>query len=84
MKATFTVRGIKVRSQSQRRYIVVQAYVPPEGFAEKFEPGVIKPRATIAKRSDSRQTAIQQAQRLAVGGGWTAHIIDTVTGEEIR
>ncbi len=86
--STFTIRGQKVRTQSQRRYIVVACrpdhfegrrwtgseYVPYTFLA--FSPEILK-------RSDSLATASAASRKYGfVPGGWNV-VIDTVTGEEV-
>jgi hypothetical protein len=76
---TFTVRGHRIRSQSNRRFIVVQIYQavspsPPYGKVEK---------AQIYKRSDSIQTCRAHIQRYGFWAGSYMVIVDTTTGEEV-
>ena len=89
MSSTFTVRGQKVRSQSNRRFIVVA--VRPEAITN--ENGTYVAFARIVKRSDNVDTARTSARR------WTADhraaarrygsaddfavVVDSTTGQEI-
>ena len=76
---TFTVRGHRVRSQSTRRFIVVQMYqaVSPHSPYEKVE------KAHIYKRSDSVATCRAHIQRYGFRAGSYMVIVDTSTGEEV-
>lgn len=89
---TFTVRGHKVRSASQRRYIVVivqprdrEAFVQERRNGEWVtEPITVPAGARVHKRSNSVATAHQHASRYGFPtGGNFAVVIDTVTGEEV-
>jgi hypothetical protein len=92
MSATFTVRGHKIRTASQRRYIV--AIVQPrertvtvaQWNGEAMVPAqvVVPAGARIHKRSDSIATARQHAQRYGYQtGGSFAVVVDTATGSEV-
>ncbi len=88
--STFTIRGQKVRTQSQRRYVVVACR--PADFPGKrwdYINGDYVPYAftafkpEILKRSDSLATAVAAQHKYGhLAGGWVA-VIDTVTGEEV-
>jgi len=88
----FTVRGVKVRTASQRRFVVVAcrpADVPEMRQTGRVVDGEIEYAPTghtlrayteIVKRSDSVATA-RKACRY-VTGGWCV-VVDTVTGLEV-
>lgn len=78
--ATFTVRGHKVRSASQRRYIVVA--VRPEPYVSEHS-GTHATFTRIIKRSDNLATANKAVEKYGCLFGAFAVIIDSVTGEEI-
>ena len=92
MTATFTVRNFKIRSASQRRYVVVivqprdRTFVTQrwtgDGFAD--ETVVVPAGARVHKRSDSIATARAHAARYGfpTGGGY-AVVVDTATGAEV-
>lgn len=67
MRGTFTIKGRKFRSASERRYVVVR---------------LLEGRVAIYKRSDSLATARGHVARF-VGEGMLTHIVDTTTGEEV-
>lgn len=78
MSRTFTVRGIKVRSSSQRRFVMIQHFrkTTPPGEEQRWG-------AEIVKRSDSVATLRSFAQRQGFWAGRTFHIFDSTTGEEV-
>lgn len=94
---TITVRGFKVRSASQRRYIVI--VVRPEGYdfhtqryapeTGSFEPQTIriKAGAFVCKRSDSIETARKHARDHNDYGVSRARsfavVVDSTTGQEV-
>lgn len=78
MNSTFTVRGHRVRSRSNRRFILVQVYPAVTPIGEEKRTGV-----DIFKRSDSVATLKREIQRQGFWAGRTWHIIDTLTGEEL-
>lgn len=92
---TITVRGHRIRSASQRRFIVVAVRpeditIRPEDEAARIfgrEPGTYVAFARIEKRSDSAATAHAHKARFerARAGGIGVHfvVVDTVTGEEV-
>ncbi len=81
MTNTLTVRGMKVRSRSNRRYVVVfvrtEPYTDREGFT-------YQPKIEIERRSDNIETLRKHVSRSG-RGGHTFHrvIVDTTTGEEV-
>ena len=95
--STFTIRGQQLRSQSNRRFIVV-ACRPADFEGRRWDGGARRAdggsgdyvpatyrafKPEILKRSDSLETAKTAARRYGfVPGGWNV-VIDTMTGEEI-
>lgn len=75
---TLNVNGIKVRSASQRRFVLIQHFkkATPPGEEQRWG-------AEIAKRSDSVATLRREIQRQGFWAGRTWHIFDQVTGEEV-
>src|SRR5262245_55650897 len=90
MSKTLTIRGQKVRSASQRRFIVVRCRpADVEGRrwdyrVQDYVPETFKAfRPEIMRRSDDAQVALRHARQLGhPTGGWTV-VIDTVSGEEL-
>jgi len=79
---TFTVRGHKVRSQSQRRYIVVAVRPEPVPTANGYYVAF----ARIERRSDNLATARKAARHYdfnLAGNGSFAVVVDSATGEEV-
>lgn len=90
MTKTFSIRGQKIRSASQRRYIVV-ACRPADFVGQRWDyrveahvPETYKAfTAHIVRRSDSLQVARAAARKVGfVAGGWIV-IVDQTTGEEV-
>jgi hypothetical protein len=82
MKGTFNIRGAKVRTASQRRYVVV--IVRPEAVNDPAFAEPLAPFTAIYKRSDRLLTVrdyVRQYGRPATGA--FIAIVDTVTGEEV-
>lgn len=90
---TFTVRGHKVRSQSQRRFIVFAVRpepitIRPEDEAARIfgrTPGTYPAFVETVRRSDSiaRAERIRQSQVGKWGVGTAVVIVDSTTGEEV-
>lgn len=82
MTKTFNIRGQKVRSASQRRYIVV--VVRPTAVTVAATGETYVPFARVHKRSDSVETARREANRYGrPGPGCSVVVVDTATGEEV-
>lgn len=89
---TLQVRGHKVRTATQRRYVVVVVAPRDRTFQTKqFADGqfvdatvTVPANARIHKRSDSIETARKLARNYGVySTGEFAVVVDTITGEEI-
>lgn len=90
MQSTFTVRGVKVRTASQRRFVVVACR--PEDFLGRrwngAENGYVPAAFTafapvIVRRSDSFETARAAAAKYGFVPGGFVTVVDTTTGEEV-
>jgi hypothetical protein len=87
--ATFTIRGQKLRSQSNRRYLVV-ACRPDDFTWQRFDNATqtyVSETLTAfgpetIRRSDSLDTAKTAARRYGFVPGGYVTVIDTVTGAE--
>lgn len=82
MTSTITVRGRKIRSRSNRRYIAV-AIRPEDVPAPGWESGVYAAFATIIRRSDSIGPVRKAASDYGFHHGAYAVVVDTTTGEEV-
>lgn len=89
MAKTFTVRGVKVRTSSQRRYVVVAARAADSVVSrwdyrvEGYVDEAVKAFTEIVRRSDSIDAARAAVRKYGrVSGGFVV-IVDTVTGEEV-
>lgn len=79
---SFTIRGMKIRSRTPRRFLVVA--VRPEPVTT--EGGTYLAFATIEKRTDSITTArtfVRWMCNRGRGIGVAVVVIDTTTGEEV-
>ena len=78
MTGTFTVRGVKIRCGSQRRYVVVCVSRPFTGtHYGDFS------RAEIWKRTDMLRTARVLVERQGFHQSRAYVVVDTHTGEEV-
>lgn len=79
MTSTITVRGHKIRTRSNRRYVAVavrpEPVTTPDGIYVAF--------ATILMRSDNLATAKTKARLYGFPPGAFAVVVDTTTGEEV-
>ena len=75
-----TVRGIKLRTRTPRRFVTVA--VRPEPY-RTGDGHVYVPFAEVLKRTDSYQTAQGIQRRHLRGPGTLVVIIDLTTGEEV-
>jgi hypothetical protein len=89
MTKTFYVKGVKMRTSSQRRYVVVAGREhAAEGRQWDYRTESYVPRhfaaiaPSIVRRSDSFEVARKAASAQRVAGGY-AVVIDTTTGEEV-
>lgn len=89
MTKTFTIHGMKIRSASQRRYIVVAgrhteiAGTRWDHRHEMYVPETFKAFIETVKRSDNYETAKREQRKYGrVSYGFVA-VIDTTTGEEV-
>jgi hypothetical protein len=85
MSKTFTVRGVKIRTASQRRFVTIAhswgGNVRVWDYsAERYEDEYRRPFTEIRKRSNDLGTARKACY--APAHGWCV-VIDTVTGEEV-
>lgn len=75
-----TVRGIKLRTRTPRRFVTVgvrpEPVVRPEGTYVAY--------AEVLKRTDSLETARAARRKHGFGYGSFAVVIDLATGEEIE
>lgn len=76
---TFTVRGHKLRTRTNRRFVVVA--VRPEPVTT--DAGTYVAFADIRKRTDNIDTARTVARRYGFPPGAFAVVVDLTTGEEI-
>lgn len=79
MRGTFTVRGMKLRNGSNRRYLVVA--VRPSTI--RLPGGDLVTFVETRKRSDSSATARKEADKTYRAEGVAIVVLDTVTGEEL-
>jgi hypothetical protein len=75
-----TVRGIKLRTRTPRRFAVVA--VRPEPVTRDGHTYVAC--AEVLKRTDSLDTARAKRRSFGIGIGSYAVIVDLTTGEEIQ
>lgn len=83
---TLNVRGIKLRTQTQRRYVVVMTRTEDTVVRDSLDQLVTYLKfAYVEKRSDNIDTA-RKAQRSAYnhrGPSCVVIVFDTTTGEEV-
>lgn len=77
---TFEVRGQKVRTSTQRRYVVIAVRSEPVHVAGE---GTYVAFARIEKRSDNIETARKAAAKHPRFVGGETVVMDTATGWEI-
>ena len=77
--STFTVRGFKLRTRSNRRYVAVAVRPAPV----TTESGTYVAFADVRKRSDNLDTLRRFQRSYGWETGAYVVIIDTVSGEEI-
>jgi hypothetical protein len=90
MTKTFQIRGVRVRTASARRFIVV-AYRATDVTGDRWDYRVqdLVPEVyrafppTIIRRSDNYETARKARDKYGQPkGGWCV-VVDSVTGEEV-
>jgi hypothetical protein len=91
MTKTFTIRGQKIRSASQRRFIVVVCRPADyEGRRWDYAKGDYVPetykafRPTIIRRSDDVVTARKERDKFNAGPGAWVIVVDTMSGEHFH
>lgn len=83
MQQTFTVRGHKIRSQSNRRYLVIAVRPAPVPLAGTAGKGMYVAFARVEKRTDNIKTARAAIRKYGHANGAFAVVIDAATGAEI-
>ena len=84
MTSTFTVRGMKLRTRTQRRYVVV--FVRPETVQRDYRGSLYtyEKTAVVEYRTDSFERARSYVARRGSGGDSAFRVVvDTTTGEEV-
>lgn len=79
MTHTLTVRGMKVRTRTTRRYVLVAAR--PEPYTDS-EGRTYPPFIEVEKRSDSLATVAAWRKRYGWSASTSRVIVDLTTGEE--
>lgn len=83
MNCTFEVHGHKVRTRTQRRYVIVTVRPEP---VRTDKDDVYVAFARVDKRTDNVVTAKDYARRWAnsLGPGCLLVVVDTTTGKEVQ
>lgn len=79
MTTNFTVRGHKIRTSTNRRYVAVA--VRPEPVTT--DKGTFVAFADIRKRSDNLDTIRRECRKYGFATGAFMVAVDTTTGEEV-
>lgn len=83
---TIDVRGHRIRTATQRRYVVVAVRTADVNVSLAHAPGRVETYyafASIIRRSDSLSTARTAARRYGRVVGSFAVVVDLTTGEEV-